>query len=289
MKILVTGATGMFGSQISKRLAEEGAEVLALTRSPEHAEQLTSGNIIGIVGDLDDPSTLQEPLAAADRLFLVSPMHPDLGHREVGAITLAAQHGLDQIVKLYGSVRHEGDALDCAHQLAIDSLRTSDVNWTLVSPQTVIESNVLAQADSIRLERSMYGAAGDGKIGMVALDDCVEAVTRVLLSETAEFAGENLEITGPQALTYAEIASEMSEVLGCTIRYVDMTETAFKDMLLEFGMKADDIELNILCHFRQMRIGKAALVTDTFELMTGKKPTSIREWTQTHRVKLELS
>ena len=289
MKILVTGATGMFGSRIAAQLAEQGAEVLALTRSPEKAQGITSKRITGIVGDLDDPSTLKDPLESADRLFLVSPMHLDLGRRESAAIQMAAQYRMDQIVKLYGSVRHEGDALDRAHQIAIDCLKEVDVPWTLVSPQTVMETNLLSQVEGIRQERSMFGAAGDGKIGMVALDDCVEVATRVLLSDPARFKGRNLEITGPEALSYAEIAEEMSTALGCRIRYVDMPEAEFREMLIGYGVNPDDLELQILCHFRQMRQGKASLVTGTFEELTGKKATSVREWTTRHRTELGLA
>ena len=286
MKVLVTGATGMFGSKVCELLDKQGIEVLALTRNAEHAERMTRGTTTGIVGDLDDPDTLKPALDAADRMFLVSPMHEDLGTRESGAIRMASECGLDQIVKLYGSVRHEGDLLDRGHQLAIESLRKIATPWTLVSPQTVMETNLLGQAEGLRLERAMYGSAGDGKIGMVALEDCVEVAALALQSAPSALAGENLEITGPEALTYTEIADEMSQALGCTIRYVDMPEAEFSAMLLEYGMNADEIELQVLCHFRQMRLGKASLVTDTFEELTGKKPTSVRAWTRLHRREL---
>ena len=289
MKILVTGATGMFWSRISQRLAEQGAEVLALTRNPEKAKQITSGNITGVVGDLDDPATIKDSFEASDRMFMVSPMHPDLGRRESGAIQMAVESELDQIVKIFGSVRHEGDALDRAHQIAIDSLKKSGVPWTMVSPQTVMETNLLGQVEGIKQERSMFGCAGNGKIGMVALEDCVAVATRVLLSNPAEFAGRNLEITGPEALSYAEIAAEMSAALECTIKYVDMPEAEFREMLIAYGMNPEDLELQILCHFRQMREGNASLVTDTFEEVTEKKATSVREWAKEHREQLGLA
>ena len=278
MTVLVTGATGMFGSAVVSTLAQDGVEVLAMTRSESSAEKLTHGNVTGVVGNLDDPESLPALMQRADRMFLVSPMHPSLGQREVTAINAATSAGIKQIVKLYGAVRHEGDQLDTQHQMSIERLKTCEIPWTLVSPQTVMETNLLSQIDGIKSERSMYGAAGNGRIGMVALDDCIEVASTVLQSDPKQWNSANLEITGPSALTYNEIAAEMSRACNETITYVDMSEEEFSSMLLEYGFPEEDLEIQVLCHFRQMRNGKASLVTDTFEKVTGKPATSIYDW-----------
>ena len=283
MTVLVTGATGMFGSGVVESLERAGVDVLAMTRSESSAEKMTRGHVTGVVGDLDDPESLPALMDRADRMFLVSPMHPELGRREVAAIEAAVAAGIDQIVKLYGSVRHEGDQLHIQHQASLDALASCGRSWTLVSPHTVMETNLLGQVEGIQEERSMFGAAGDGRIGMVALGDCVEIAALVLQEDPACRSGANLEITGPAALTYAEIADEMSRALDTRIKYVDMPEEEFSAMLIEYGFPAEDLELEVLCHFRQMRAGKADLVTDTFERITGRPATSVYEWTLAHR------
>ena len=80
-------------------------------------------------------------------------------------------------------------------------------------------------------------------------------------------------------MTYPEIAAEMSRAFGETITYVDMPEEAFAAMLIEYGYPPEDVELQVLCHFRQMRAGKADLVTDTFERVAGRPAMSVYEWT----------
>ena len=289
MAVLVTGATGMFGGRVTEMLAGSGVEVLAMTRSPERAEELTRGTVTGVVADFDDSSSLAAVMEQADRLFLVSPMHSDLGRREVTAIKEAEAHGLVHVVKLYGAVRHEGDQLDTQHQLAIDALRDSELMWTLVSPQTVMETNLLGQIEGVRHARSMFGSAGDGRIGMVALDDCAEVAAHVLQSKPEGWSERNLEITGPAALTYAEIAAELSKVFGCEISYVDMLEEDFAAMLINYGVPPEDLDLQILCHFRQMRAGNASLVTDTFQSVMGRPAMSVREWGAAHRDAFGLS
>lgn len=81
MTVLVTGATSMFGSGVVEALDRAGADVLAMTRSESSAEKMTRGHVTGVVGDLDDPKSLPALMERADRMFLVSPMHPELGRR----------------------------------------------------------------------------------------------------------------------------------------------------------------------------------------------------------------
>ena len=118
---------------------------------------------------------------------------------------------------------------------------------------------------------------------MVSADDCAEAASIVLLSDPELLDGRNLEITGPEALTYGEFATELSIALGIHIGYIDMTEQEFRNLLVTFGMPEDDLELQALCHFRQMRLGKAALITNTFEWLTGHRAMTVSEWARKHR------
>ncbi|MBT5366182.1 MAG: NmrA family NAD(P)-binding protein [Phycisphaerae bacterium] len=284
MNVLVTGATGMFGSSLVDALDRSGVDVLAMTRSKSSAQKLTRGNVTGVVGDLDDPSSLPALMERADRMFLVSPIHPELGRREIMAIEAAETSGIAQVVKLFGAVRHEGDPLDTQHQMSLDALASCSVPWTIVSPQTVMETNLLGQIEGIKHENSMYASAGDGRIGMVALCDCIEVAAIVLQADPTKWAGANLEITGPAALTYSEIADEMGRALGRPVSYVDMPEKEFAAMLIEYGFPDDeDLDLQVLCHFRQMRSNKANLVTNTFQELAGRPATSIYEWTLAHR------
>lgn len=280
---LIIGATGLFGSRVCNLLAQRGTHVLAMTRDPKTAKALTNGNITGVVGDLDDPETLRGPMQQADRVFLVSPMHPDLGRRECDAIKMASECNVDQIVKIMGAVRHEDDQLDLEHKKAVTALENSDLHWTIISPQTVMETNFYSQLEAIRFMGQMFGAAGDGRIGMVSAEDCAEAASIVLSSDPELLDERNLEITGPEALTYTEFATELSMALGIHIAYVDMSEDEFRNLLISFGMPEADLELQALCHFRQMRRGKADLVTNTFEWLTGRRAMTVMEWARKNK------
>lgn len=286
--ILITGATGMFGGNVLRELLQRQASVRALTHSPEKTQHLQALGAEAAVGDLDNPPSVCSALQGVERVFLVSPMDGRIAERETNLIHAATEAGVLQIVKLYGAVRHRADPLDQLHQASIAALRSSGIAFTLVSPNTVMESNLSAQAETIKNMNTMFGAAGEGKIGFVAAADCARAAAVVLTQDPALHEGQNYEITGPEALTYGEVAQRMSQVLGRPIRYEDHTPEAFGEMLInEAGFNPATIEIDVLCHFRAFRRGDAELVTDTFERLTGEQPTSIETFIKQHRQQFE--
>ena len=283
MSILITGATGMFGGLIVEKLSQADVPVLAVSRSDSRADSLTRGSVTGVVADMDKPETFVPLLEQVDRMFLVSPMHPGLGERECALIERAKQANLKQVVKLYGSVEHEGDPLDVQHRMAIDALKTSGLSWCLVSPQTVTDSHVMAQLETIRSERRLYACAAEGRMGMVTADNCAEVAAVVLQAPVERFAGGNLQITGPEAITYTQVAEQLTSALGMMIQYVDMTEEELSRAALEAGMSEADLELQILCHFRRIRNGKAELVTDTYQEIIGRPSASVYDWARANQ------
>ena len=73
LSYLVTGATGTTGSELVRLLAEAGAPVRALVRSPEKAASIQRLGLETAVGDFEQPDTLDAAMAGCDHLFLLSP------------------------------------------------------------------------------------------------------------------------------------------------------------------------------------------------------------------------
>jgi uncharacterized protein YbjT (DUF2867 family) len=278
--ILVTGATGTFGSRTLAHLVAAGQRVRALVRSPARAAHLAGPLVELCPGDFDQPATLRAAAAGADAVFLVSPMDPALGTREQAVIDAARAAGVARIVKLHGAVRHQ-DALAASHLAALDALQRSGLEWTLVSPSSVMETTLLSQAMAVRAMGTMFGAAGDARVGLVAADDVARVAAHVLA--TTGHGGQNYELTGPEALTFAEVAARLTRVLGRPIAYQDLPEEQLRDLLVTHGrMPAEAVELNVLCHYRAFRAGGADFVTDTFARLMGAPPTSVEQWLRAH-------
>lgn len=275
--LLVTGATGMFGSRVARECAARGAKVRGLLHSPEKGASLAADGVEPVTGDLDRPETLAAALDGVERVFLVTPMDERIAERERGVITAAEEAGVAQVVKLHGAVRHRGDPLDQEHQAAIEALKSSGLAWTIFSPQTVMETNLLTQADAIKQTGAIWGCAGDGRVAMVAADDCGRAGAVVMTTDGHE--GREYAITGPEALTFTQVAETLSRALGRAVSYNDMPDEQFKAILVQqAGMTEQEAEIGVLMHFRAFRRGDGDLITDDYEHLTDQAPTTLEAW-----------
>ena len=97
LSYLVTGATGTTGSELVRLLAEAGAPVRALVRSPEKAASIQRlGVETAAVGDFEQPDTLDAAMAGCDHVFLLSPTSPHQPEQERNAIDAAKRAGVGQ-------------------------------------------------------------------------------------------------------------------------------------------------------------------------------------------------
>jgi uncharacterized protein YbjT (DUF2867 family) len=284
--VLILGATGMFGSRVLGETAARGAPVRALVHSPARAPEFERAGIDVAVGDLDAPDSLAGAFAGVDVVFLVTPMDDRIEIREHNALRAAQQAGVRRVVKLHGAVRHDGDPLDVQHQASIDAIKASGLSWALVSPNSVMETSLLSQADAVKQMGALFGSAGSGRVGLVAADDVARAAALVLTDR--DETGVNYELTGPSALTMSDMATALSDVLGRPINYIDMPEADFRSLLVEqAGVPEDVADIQVMLHFAAWKRGDADLVTGTYRELTGQEPMSLEEWVAVNREAFE--
>lgn len=267
----------MFGGRIARGLVDAGKPVRALVRDREKASELEAAGAELVVADMDQPESLGPALQGVERVFLVSPMDDRIEARETAVTAAAKEAGVDFVLKLYGAVKHHGDSLDRLHRASIEALRASGMSWALLSPNSVMETSLLSEAAPVRAMGKMFGAAGDGRVGLIAADDAAAAGVAVLSGEPQP--ERDYRVTGPESLTMAEMASAIGRALGKPVAYEDMTDDALRDMLVKYaGMSVEQVELGVLVHYRAWKRGDADLVTDTVEELTGRKPMTVDQW-----------
>jgi uncharacterized protein YbjT (DUF2867 family) len=221
-------------------------------------------------------------MAGVDAVFLASPMDGRLAQREGAALEAAGRAGVGRIVRIGGAVRHEGDRLSALHGEVMARLEASAFEWTYVSPNSVMETSLFGAAPAIQQYSCFFGMSGRGRIGLVALADVAEAAAVVLAG--GDHARRNYEITGPEALDLFAVAEAFSRVLGRPVAYQDLAEPEFTAMMAPIlRMSPEDLEMNLLCHLRCWRDGKAELVTGTFQALTGRAPTPLEAWIRENR------
>lgn len=95
---------------------------------------------------------------------------------------------------------------------------------------------------------------------------------------TAGHEGQNYPCTGSVAIDMPQVAADFTKLLGRDIAYYDLPEDEFADMLLEHGgySDSDQLEIELLCHLRAWKEGRAETVTTEVERLTGNPPN--RRW-----------
>ncbi len=72
MRILITGATGFVGAHVARVLVDQGHDVLALVRPTSDLSVLSDLRLKPILGNLNDPSSLERAVQGIDVLFHVA-------------------------------------------------------------------------------------------------------------------------------------------------------------------------------------------------------------------------
>jgi NAD(P)H dehydrogenase (quinone) len=274
--ILVTGATGQVGYRLMEALADARADATAMVRVEARAEDLpgTPGHVV---------ATLDKPPAAAvlrefDRIFLLSPEVPEQAALETAFIDAVAAAGhRPRIVKVCAD-GFQDPGCDVrfmrAHRQVALHLSAVDLPVTYLAAAPYME-NLRGDAAQVRGTGEIRAAAGHGRAGFIAAADVAAAAARVLTSDGHE--GATYVLTGPEALSYAQVAARFGAVLGARVEYADLPPERERDLLLYGGRTAWEAD-GALERFAWIRQGGAATVTDTVRELTGTAPRPLQEW-----------
>jgi uncharacterized protein YbjT (DUF2867 family) len=272
----------MFGGRITAQLAERGIPVRAMTSNPKHVAGLKRPGVDPVVADMDQPETLADAVAGVDTVFLVSPMDAGVKVREGNVLRAAQRAGVRRIVKLYGAVEHRGDPLITLHDASLEAIRQSGLEWSLLSPTSVLETSLLSMIPWIEAVGAVVASAGEGKVAHVAADDVARAGAAILTERHEN--GRSYVITGPELYSYGELCEIMSRLTRRSIAYQDVSDQELERLLVrEAGMTPEQAEIGVICHFRAWRNGDAEVRTDTYRELTGRAPTTVEEWITAHR------
>lgn len=270
--ILVTGATGSNGREIVKHLALRNVQVRAMVRDRDRARAIAVPNVEVVEGDFDRPETLLDALAGVKRAFLITNSSDSAQAQQLAFIDAAKQRGVKHIVKLS---QFEADANSPGrflryHAAVEAAIQASGIAYTFLRPNLFMQG-LLNFRSTIATQSTFYAAASDAKVSAVDVRDIAE-VAVASLTETGH-EGKIYDLTGPQALTHAEMADRLSNALGRQIAFVDVSPLAMHDMLLSVGFplwQADGL-LEEYAHYRR---NGAAVVASGVHDAIGKGPRS---------------
>jgi uncharacterized protein YbjT (DUF2867 family) len=237
--ILLTGATGAAGSFIANEFVEQGVPVRILVRDRAKAKRFENVPTIEIAGgDMSSPSSVARALEGVDRTLMISAPAMNMIETQRAFIDACKAAGVRHVIKFSGLDARPDTTFPfgITHKEIEDYLEASGLAWTHLRP-TGFMQEYLREAPSIIHEGALYLALGEVKLNPVDLADVGRA--GFLLLRDGGHEGERLHLTGPEALTMAEIAERISSAIGRTVRYVPVTPEQRLRALIAHGIPVE--------------------------------------------------
>ncbi|MGW2653374.1 NmrA family NAD(P)-binding protein [Streptomyces sp. NPDC001478] len=267
--ILVTGATGSIGGSLVRQLRDSGAAFRALVRDEG------KGRALGCdfaVGDFDDPESIAEALDGVDRLFLNGSGAEPVGgkramiRRQTAVIDAACEAGVVHVVKVSVWHARQGARLSQGAHGEIDAyLEASGPAWSLLRPAGFMQ-NFLAPG-AFTPEGGLVSGYGDTPVSHIDCHDIAACAATLLTGEAGR--GEAFVLTGPEALTDAEVADRISAALGRTVARTELPPDALAAAMAAQGVPlrfAEDLAVLV----GEVVSGSQSGVTASVRELTGR-------------------
>jgi len=248
MTTLVTGATGLVGSNIVDELLQSGESVRALVRGNHRADALRDRGVVALVGDVRDPNSLREAVRDAEVIYhCAAAVGAERSRREIYETNLTGVHNLLEAVRASGhgrivllsSVNVLGtrnldpatEDLPCryshdaaadvkidAEKLALDYVRRHNVDVTILRPGFIYgpgdERNLPKLMNAIQRGKFRFIGSANNIVPIVHVSDVVQAV--LLAGQTPAARGRVFNITDGSRTTIGELVNLLARLQGCT-------------------------------------------------------------------------
>jgi uncharacterized protein YbjT (DUF2867 family) len=284
--ILVTGATGLNGSELVRRLSARGVAVRALIRNSNGANAAKATELSRLAGvdvaegDMAQPDTLVPALRGIDRAMLISSSDPTMREVQSAFIDAAGRAGVRHVVKLSGIIPDINSPFRFArmHGEIEQHLEASGMAYTHLRAGEFMHA-YFRQVPSIVNRSALSLPMADARIASIDIGDIAEVAADVLTGSGHE--GKTYPITGPDALTMTEVAAALSEATGRQIRYIDVPPADARAAQIAAGMPAYLAD-GLAELFSERRKGKEATVSPVIPTIFKRRPLSFADFARRH-------
>jgi len=229
--ILIT-TPGKVGSEAARLLVERGAPVRMLARDPAKASALRQVGVDVVEGDLDAPATIDAAMRDVTGVVLVSPA---VVAQELNVIASAARAGVGTVVKITSKASANSPIARQRGQAEIEAgLIASGVGYTLLRNNFYMQ-NFLMLAPAIAATGAFGSSAGAGLVGFVDTRD-VAAVAAEIAASPGPHIGKTYRLTGPELLSYADVAAVLAKLLDRPIVFSERTIEEDKQAMMSVGV-----------------------------------------------------
>jgi uncharacterized protein YbjT (DUF2867 family) len=274
--ICITGAGGTVGREVIQQLELAKVSFRAAYFSKDKVDAALARGLDAVIIDYNHPETLRAAFQGCDKLFLLGPNDLNQTQLELNAVEAAKAVGVKYIVKqsVLGA-EDEAFSLALVHRPVEKAIEASGMTWTFLRPNSFMQNVVTFMSETIKAESAFYSASGEAKIAHVDVRDIAAVAVKALKEPT--HAGQAYTLTGPESLTYDELAQELSAVLGRSIRHVSLSHEDLKHGMLAEGMP-EAIADRMLDLERYYREDQASRITNDIKQVTGQEPRRFAQY-----------
>lgn len=276
--ILVTGALGNVGTPVVHGLLERGATVRAADIAIEPMRERFGDAVETVHLDLTDASTFEAAADGVDRMFLIRPPAISrVGPTLNAFVDVAAERGVQHVV--FSSVAGAESNSIVPHHKVETHLQAGDVAWTMLRPGFFAQNIGSAYRIDIVEDDRVYVPAGQGLVAFIDTRDLGE-VAAIVLTEDGH-GGKGYHLTGPEAISFDQLAALLSDVLGRTIRYEPAGILGYVRHLRRQGLVIPQAVVQTILH-TGLRRGDAEPVTDELPMLLGRPARTVRQYVEDH-------
>ena len=286
-RILVTGGTGNIGFEVIRYLmkSDSDCEIVAAVRSVEKAKKkLQDDPSLSLIPfDFENTDSFKTAFTGIDILFLLRPPHiSEVEKYFRPLLNSAKEHGIDQVVFL--SVQGAEKSKVIPHNKIERLIEELEFNYIFVRPSYFMQNLTTTLLPEILNERSITLPSGSAKFNWIDIRNIGEATAKLIL-DFKDYQNKSFEITGSENENFTEVARLITEITGEKIRFQSMNPIRFYFKKRKEGMESGFAMVMTLLHFLP-RFQNEPFISYNYHLLTGKHPTTLRDFIQRETEKL---
>lgn len=263
-KVLVVGASGAVGGEITKILKAEGHEVVeATSREATRPGQVHLNLVTG--------EGVKDAFRNIDRAFFLSP--PGIADQYAILKPLIDAAQAAQLEKVVLMTALGANAVESSpFRQAEIALEKSGVPFNIIRPNWFLQNFHTFWLGGIKRAGKILLPVGQAKVGFIDARDIAAVAAKLLVND--ELQNQAFDLTGGEAFDHDQVAAALSQAAGRKIVYEEISPAAMKEGLLGAGLPEDYADF-MLVILGALKAGYAAAVTDSVQKITGRAPRTL--------------